>query len=81
MLGAISEFAFDPWYPVLVVGIGLALVLIVPSFRVIKKDEVGLVIKRFGFRNLKDDMPVAFKGEPGYQAALLTPGVRFKFVM
>ncbi len=74
MLGTVSEFGFDPGFAALVVvAIGLALVLIVPSFRVIKKDEVGLVIKRFGFGNLKDDMPVAFRGEPGYQATLLTP--------
>jgi|MDTC01.2.fsa_nt_gb hypothetical protein len=80
MLGALSQAAaFDLWYLTAVAGIALAMVLIVPSFRVIKKDEVGLVIKRFGFRNLKDDMPVAFRGEPGYQAELLTPGVRFKF--
>ncbi len=77
MLGTVLQFLLDP--SLLVVGAVLALILIVPSFRVIGKDEVGLVVKRFGFKNLSDDMPVAFKGEPGYQAKMLTPGVRFKF--
>jgi uncharacterized membrane protein YqiK len=80
MLGAVPELVtVDLSYFAVVAGIGLFLVLIVPSFKVIKKDEVGLVVKRFGFKNLKDDMPIAFRGEPGYQARLLTPGLRFKF--
>src|SRR5690348_7329121 len=40
--------------------------------------EVGLVRKRFSFRNLKSGSPVAFHGEAGYQAQLLSPGLRFK---
>jgi uncharacterized membrane protein YqiK len=40
--------------------------------------EVGLVRKRFG-KKLPGDNPVAFKGEAGYQAELLMPGLRFKF--
>jgi uncharacterized membrane protein YqiK len=39
---------------------------------------VGLVTKRFGSRKLADDDPVAFKGEAGYQADLLMPGLRLK---
>jgi hypothetical protein len=39
--------------------------------------EVGLVRKRFG-ASLTDDGPIAFRGEAGYQAALLMPGLRFK---
>lgn len=56
----------------------LALILIVPSIRIIGPTEVGLVMKRFGFKKLSDDDPVAFKGEAGYQAYLLMPGWRFK---
>lgn len=54
----------------------VALVLILPSIRIIGPAEVGLVMKRFG-RKLPDDNPIAFKGEAGYQAGLLMPGFRF----
>src|SRR5581483_6762871 len=40
--------------------------------------EVGLVSKRFAFRRLAEDNPIAFRGEAGYQASLLMPGLRFK---
>lgn len=62
------------WY----VLIGLA-VIILPSIRIIGPTEVGLVMKRFGFRKLSNDSPIALKGEAGYQADLLMPGWRFKF--
>jgi hypothetical protein len=55
------------------------LFLVVPSIRIIGPTEIGLVIKRFSFRRLPDDNPVAFHGEAGYQADLLMPGWRFKF--
>jgi len=42
--------------------------------------QVGLIRKRFG-KKLPDDNPVAFKGEAGYQAELLMPGLRFKFCL
>jgi hypothetical protein len=48
------------------------------SVRVIGPTEVGLVMKRFGFRKLKDDNPIAFHGEAGYQADLLMAGRRWK---
>jgi uncharacterized membrane protein YqiK len=53
-------------------------VLIFPSIRIIGPTEVGLVMKRFGFRKLSNDSPIALKGEAGYQADLLMPGWRFK---
>jgi regulator of protease activity HflC (stomatin/prohibitin superfamily) len=52
---------------------------ILPSIRVIGPTEVGLVMKRFGWKHLIKDSPIAFRGEPGYQATLLMPGWRFKF--
>lgn len=58
----------------------LALILIfvlLRSFWTIGPTEVGLVRKRFG-ASLKDDSPIAFNGEAGYQARLLMPGLRFK---
>jgi len=40
--------------------------------------QIGLVRKRFGAK-LPGDNPLAFRGEAGYQAQLLMPGLRFKF--
>jgi len=63
------------------VAAGLAAILIVfilPSTRAIGPTQVGLVTKRFSFRKLSKDSPIAFDGEPGYQADLLMPGLRFK---
>jgi uncharacterized membrane protein YqiK len=48
------------------------------SIRVVGPTEVGLVLKRFGLRKLKDDNPIAFHGEAGYQADLLMAGRRWK---
>ncbi|MGB9608716.1 MAG: hypothetical protein ACPL7E_09280, partial [bacterium] len=47
--------------------------------RIIGPTEVGLVTKRFGFKKLSEDNPIAFNGEAGYQADLLMPGWRWKF--
>ncbi len=63
-------------------GIGfLLLTLILSSFRVIGPTEVGLVMKRFSFKKLPEDNPVAFEGEAGYQEQLLMPGWRWKFIL
>ena len=59
----------------------LFVILIFPSIRIIGPTQVGLVTKRFGFKKLRNDNPIAFKGEAGYQADLLMPGWRFKFWM
>ncbi|KJU81822.1 Band 7 protein [Candidatus Magnetobacterium bavaricum] len=40
--------------------------------------EAGLVMRRFSFKRLSEDNPVAFSGEAGYQSELLMPGWRFK---
>jgi hypothetical protein len=48
------------------------------SVHLIGSDEIGLVNKRFSFRKLPGDDPIAFRGEAGYQAALLMPGWRWK---
>ncbi len=48
------------------------------SFRRIGPTEVGLVTKRFAWRRLSQDNPVAFDREAGYQAELLMPGLRWK---
>ena len=56
----------------------IALLVAYNSFSLIGPTEIGLVVKRFGFKKLKDDNPIAFHGEAGYQADLLMPGLRFK---
>ena len=63
-----------------VVGIIVILVVafLLKSIKTIGPTEVGLVTKRFGLGKLADDNPIAFKGEAGYQARLLMPGLRFK---
>jgi regulator of protease activity HflC (stomatin/prohibitin superfamily) len=59
-------------------GIVLFVIVVLASIRVIGPTEVGLVMKRFGFKKLKEDNPIGFHGEAGYQATLLMPGWRFK---
>lgn len=64
----------------LVAIIAVALLFCVAnSFWTIGPTQVGLVRKRFSIRSLSESSPVAMRGEAGYQAALLMPGVRFKF--
>ena len=54
-------------------------VVVLPSIRIIGPTEVGLSMKRFSFKSLPDDNPIAFRGEAGYQADLMMPGWHFKF--
>lgn len=53
-----------------------ALIIAMNSLHMIGQTEVGLVTKRFG-RKLPGDNPIALRGEAGYQADLLMPGLRF----
>ena len=46
-------------------------VCLLKSIKVIGPVEVGLVQKRFSFRKLPEDNPIAFHGEAGYQATHL----------
>jgi regulator of protease activity HflC (stomatin/prohibitin superfamily) len=59
--------------------LALVVVFVLPSIRVIGATQVGLVTKRFSFRRLSEDDPIAFEGEAGYQADLLMPGWCLKF--
>lgn len=70
--------AFLASYWLLTSLVVLIAILVVPSIRIIGPTEVGLVTKRFAFSKLPDDNPIAFRGEPGYQADLLMPGWHFK---
>jgi SPFH domain/Band 7 family protein len=65
-------------HPFLMAGILLIAFYFWMSVRVVGPTEVGLVLKRFGLRKLRDDNPIAFHGEAGYQADLLMPGRRWK---
>jgi uncharacterized membrane protein YqiK len=56
----------------------LAVAILLRSIHRIGPNQVGLVTKRFGLRKLADNDPIAFKGEAGYQADLLMPGLRLK---
>ncbi len=56
----------------------LLVITVLKSLHSIGPSEVGLLNKRFGFKNLTDDDPIAFNGEAGFQAELMMPGLRFK---
>lgn len=43
----------------------------------IREDQVGVVIKRFALKNLPPGQIVATRGEAGYQARTLAPGLHF----
>src|SRR5215213_3150688 len=57
----------------------IAIGVLLKSTHRIGPAQVGLVTKNFSLKKLADDNPIAFLGEAGYQAALLMPGLRFKF--
>jgi len=58
--------------------LALALMLVFSGTRVIRENESGLVIKRFG-RPLESGRIIARRGEAGYQARLLSPGWHFAY--
>src|ERR1700752_5437329 len=71
----ILEIPLSAWVYLI---IALAVLYALMSVRRVGPAEVGLVLKRASLRKLKDDNPVAFNGEAGYQADLLMPGLRWK---
>ena len=62
---------------VLAVVLFIPVVVLLSSFHSIGAAEVGLVTKRLG-KKLDGDQLWPSKGEAGYQADLLMPGLRFK---
>ncbi len=62
---------------IIAVVVVLVALFVLRSFHSIGPAQVGLVNKRAGGK-LGDDQLVARKGEAGYQAELLMPGLRFK---
>ena len=63
---------------VLLVVIVLLLFVALRSLHSIDPSEIGLVNKRLARRSLAEGNPVALRGEAGFQARLLMPGLRFK---
>lgn len=68
----------SPYWIVALVIVVCLLFALVDSTHRIGPTEVGLVTKRFSWKKLTKDNPVAFEGEAGYQAELLMPGLRWK---
>src|SRR5690349_5243148 len=56
----------------------IILLILTRSLHAIGPAQVGLVNKRIAHRRLRNDDPIAFHGEAGFQAVLLMPGLRFK---
>lgn len=63
---------------IIIAAVAATLLTVWLSLWTIGPTEVGLVRKRFSLRKLHAGNPVAFRGEAGYQADLLMPGLRFK---
>ncbi|WP_426573862.1 SPFH domain-containing protein [Aquihabitans sp. McL0605] len=63
---------------VILAVVALIAYVLLKSVHKIGPAEVGLVNKRVSVRKLRNDNPVAFKGEAGYQATLLMPGLRVR---
>jgi hypothetical protein len=76
LFGGLLKLLFD--YPLLILVGVIAGFSFVSSLHKIGPTEVGMVTKRFSFKKLEKDNPVAFNGEAGYQADLLMPGLRWK---
>jgi hypothetical protein len=76
----VREILAFPWSEtwIAIAAMAVVAVVIFMSFWNIGPTEVGLVRKRFSFTRLRSGSPVALGGEAGYQAELLTTGLRFK---
>jgi regulator of protease activity HflC (stomatin/prohibitin superfamily) len=69
---------YGVWTIVILVLLALFAFSFLHSVRRIGPTEVGLVTRRFSWKKLAKDNPIAFEGEAGYQAELLMPGLRWK---
>jgi uncharacterized membrane protein YqiK len=56
----------------------LVVLMVLKSVHRIGPSDIGLVTKKLGWRKLHGDNPIAFRGEAGYQAEMLMPGLRFR---
>jgi hypothetical protein len=55
------------YHPFVIADVFLVAFYLWMSVRVVGPTEVGLVLKRFALQKLKDDNPIAFRGEAGYR--------------
>ncbi len=73
--------AISPWF----IGVGMVVVFalfFIPLMLgavLIQERQVGIVVKRFGARELPPGRLIALEGESGYQAATLAPGLYFGY--
>lgn len=82
--GPVSKFTNLPEWFVLMSAIGSAVVgsllfLMGLSLVMIGERQVGVVVKKFGGRNLPPGRLIALNGEAGYQAETLSPGWHFGY--
>jgi uncharacterized membrane protein YqiK len=68
-----TPFGFALWTLVAILAGLAALAFVVSGVRMIREDQSGLVIKRYG-RPLASGRIIALDGEAGYQARMLPPG-------
>ncbi|WP_038171504.1 SPFH domain-containing protein [Verrucomicrobium sp. BvORR106] len=75
MITNILEFIWTSWWlkiPLSIIALWYFLGVVY-----IGEQKVGIVIKRFAMRNLPPGQIIALKGEAGYQADVLPPGLHF----
>lgn len=75
MITNILEFIWTNWW--LKVPLSLIAFWYFLGVVYIGEQKVGIVIKRFAMRNLPPGQIIALKGEAGYQADVLPPGLHF----
>ena len=69
----LAGIPFTTW---IFAAVFLIVIYVLMSFRRVGPTEVGLVLKRISFKKLSEDNAIAFRGEAGYQADMLMPGLR-----
>jgi regulator of protease activity HflC (stomatin/prohibitin superfamily) len=74
----LQVLVFEPRIISLVLVLVILIIVMINSLWMIGPTQVGLVRKRFSWKRLESGSPVAFNGAAGYQADLLTAGLRFK---
>jgi uncharacterized membrane protein YqiK len=73
--------AISPWF----IGVGMVVVFVlffIPLMLgavLIQERQVGIVVKRFGARELPPGRLIALESEAGYQAATLAPGLYYGY--
>lgn len=75
MITNILEFIWTSWW--LKIPLGVIALWYFLGVVYIGEQKVGIVIKRFAMRNLPPGQIIALKGEAGYQADVLPPGLHF----